>query len=159
VSRRAYLAVGRLISPLFILGLNLYTILTGRQRVRVLVVNERDEVLLIRGVISDGKWTLPGGGMERHETAVAAARRELREETGIDANEDDFHYLTTLARPDIDVTYKAPLFLLKVKHSMLPKRPVNKWEIAAIGWFKRTALPAPLALLAQVALTTYSSSV
>src|SRR5687768_4815923 len=44
------------------------------------------------------QWTLPGGSVEPHERVTAAARREVREETGIELAEP----LTTvawLARP------------------------------------------------------------
>jgi 8-oxo-dGTP pyrophosphatase MutT (NUDIX family) len=155
VNRRVYLTIGRMLSPLFIIGLRIYTFLTRTQRVRVLVVSEHGEVLLVQGVISDGEWTLPGGGIGRGELAQAAARRELYEETGIEANEEDFHYLETLKRPDIKVPFKIPLFLLRVNHSALPRKPANQWEIAAIGWYQPSDLPTPLAILVGVALKRY----
>ena len=49
------------------------------------VVLRGDAVLLIRRARPPGvgQWSLPGGGQELGETAEAAARRELREETGL----------------------------------------------------------------------------
>ncbi len=55
-------------------------------RVGVGVILRRgDEVLLVRRgrPPARGAWSLPGGGQELGETAEAAARRELLEETGL----------------------------------------------------------------------------
>ena len=51
------------------------------------VCMRNDAVLLIRRRTSPrlGEWSLPGGRIEPGETAVAAALRELREETGVEA--------------------------------------------------------------------------
>lgn len=50
--------------------------------VRGLVRDEAGQVLLVRHSYVDG-WYMPGGGVERSETAVTAITRELDEEAGI----------------------------------------------------------------------------
>lgn len=153
--RQLYHVLGRTISPLFILFLRLFTLLTGTERTRVLVINEKNEVLLVKGVISDGRWSLPGGGIARGEKPVAAARRELHEETGISVPEKEFRYLKTIEKTDAKVSYRSPLYLLHTKRSALPAKPVNPWEISHIGWFQMNHLPTPLAPITEVALRTY----
>ncbi len=50
--------------------------------VRALVVRG-DEVLLIRHRSGAKPWSLPGGGVEKHERMAEAARREAFEESGV----------------------------------------------------------------------------
>lgn len=49
---------------------------------RVLAIDMGGRVLLIRHSYGSGQWMPPGGGIGRGEEPLAAARRELREETG-----------------------------------------------------------------------------
>jgi 8-oxo-dGTP diphosphatase len=84
------------------------------QRIRVAAaVIEADRILLVAHQFPNGPraWLLPGGGVELGETLVEAATREIREETGLEAEIGrllfwheffDWRYtlqLTFLARP------------------------------------------------------------
>jgi 8-oxo-dGTP pyrophosphatase MutT (NUDIX family) len=57
----------------------------ARRSARVLVVDGRDRLLLVRARFPDGShgWFTPGGGVEPGETLAEAAAREAFEETGL----------------------------------------------------------------------------
>lgn len=44
---------------------------------------DRTKVLLVQHSYNNGKWSLPGGGLEPGEDAIATGKRELNEETGL----------------------------------------------------------------------------
>lgn len=50
--------------------------------VKVIVMNQQDQVLLLRKANSD-QWDIPGGGMWTTEQPHIAAAREVKEETGL----------------------------------------------------------------------------
>ena len=57
-------------------------IVHNSRRVRVVVLAE-DQILLQRTSVGAQKWSIPGGGVERHETDEQAVVRELAEEVGL----------------------------------------------------------------------------
>jgi len=102
--------------------------------VRGVVVNGQGEVLLVEHTYVAG-WHLPGGGVERNESAEAALARELVEEAGV-----------RLAGPAIAVPRflggdgRMASHLFKVE-LWEPCEPTARGEILARGWFYPDALP------------------
>ena len=59
-----------------------------RPAARLIVLNERDDILLLRLEGNGGPlWITPGGGLQIGETYEQAALRELEEETGIEVDQ------------------------------------------------------------------------
>jgi ADP-ribose pyrophosphatase YjhB (NUDIX family) len=104
--------------------------------VRAVVTDEAGKVLLIEHTYIKG-WSLPGGGVERGETAETAVVRELAEEAGVRA----------LSRPRLvsahsnEVLHPGDHVLVYRVDAWEPCASDAAGEIHAVGWFPLDALP------------------
>ena len=62
------------------------------------IFDDQGRLLCVRHNYGDGRWSLPGGGIEDGETVVAGLRREVREETGLEVEPD--RLITSYSRPE-----------------------------------------------------------
>ena len=105
--------------------------------VRVVVLDARG-IFLVRHTYVPG-WYLPGGGVDRGESAETAAARELREEGGIHCLERPvLHGFYRNGRRDHVACYVVRAFETAEPKDAPTK---NSWEIAETGWFAPGALP------------------
>ena len=58
--------------------------------VGALIFNAKNEVLMIRTQKWSGLWGIPGGKIKRGESSLAALRREIKEETGLNITDIKF---------------------------------------------------------------------
>jgi 8-oxo-dGTP pyrophosphatase MutT (NUDIX family) len=104
--------------------------------VRGLVVDGEGKVLLIKHTYTPG-WYMPGGGIERGETAEQALERELKEEAGVTMNGRakllSFHSNEMLFRGDHVLIYRVERYEIG--------RPSQRGEIEEIAWFSPDDLP------------------
>lgn len=109
----------------------------------VLVTREaRPRVLLIRRGKDPfaGTWALPGGFVNEDETLVAAARRELEEETGTTVGE--LEQLYTAGDPGRDPRgwTISVVYLCRVDADQLKPKAAD--DAAEVGWFRLDRPPS-----------------
>lgn len=105
----------------------------SNHRARVLVISG-DKVLLVRGILSSGNWSLPGGGVKRKENIKQTAARELYEETKVEVDANDLKKLSSFEHNSKKLKYSVSLFWIQLDHLVEPQK--RNLEIADAGWFK-----------------------
>ncbi|HUS26150.1 MAG TPA: NUDIX hydrolase [Nevskiaceae bacterium] len=109
----------------------LFLYLQGSQRTRIVLVCDGD-VLAIRGWLSDGKWSLPGGGIKRGERITRAAIRELHEETGLTLTQSSLRFLCKGESRQHGWQFTIHCFVVELQHKPVLKR--QRHEIADMQW-------------------------
>ena len=112
--------------------------------VALVTVEPKPRVLLIRRKADPfaGRWALPGGFVDENERLIDAARRELKEETGLD--QADLEQLHTFGDPGRDPRgwTVSVVFLARVPPDVLEATAGD--DAAEVGWFPLSD-PPPLA--------------
>jgi 8-oxo-dGTP pyrophosphatase MutT (NUDIX family) len=139
-----------------------------RPAARILLVDGRGRTLLFRFVPEDGRppfWVTPGGAVDPGESYPEAARRELREEVGLDRDcgpEVARRLVEFLTLEGVEVEADERYFRVDIDscdvdpagHTPLERRVMTQWR-----WFERAELAAhaepifPVDLAAMLAAT------
>jgi len=117
-----------------------------RVGIGVMIQNKKGEVLLglRQGSHGAGEWSFPGGHLEFGETVFETAKREVKEETGLDVNKfeliavvDELRYIKTDNKHYLNIGVKA-VYQGGEPKVMEPEK-YKEW-----GWFSLNDLPEKL---------------
>lgn len=111
----------------------------------VLVENDKGQVLLQKRS-DNGQWCVPGGGLEPIETFEEAAKRELREEVGIEVSDLELFGIYSgqdrlITYPNQDVVYSlSVIFVTKTYTGQISD---EDWEVLEHRFFTKEEILDP----------------
>jgi 8-oxo-dGTP pyrophosphatase MutT (NUDIX family) len=156
--KKLWLIIGRIAYWFVFPLLAIYLRIGSRTR---LVLKHDDCILVVKGWLGSGKWSLPGGGLHRGEDPIVGVIRELCEETGIVLKEDQFRPGDKAILKQGIVKFRYYRFFVQI--SQRPLLRPQKWEIQEIAWLRVSSLDtsnADQSLLDTVrAFNTHATSV
>lgn len=126
-----------------------------QRRVRVLVLNEKDEVLLVRSWFGHQRWSLPGGGIRRTETPAVAGAREVFEETGVTIDERHVSYLGEFQNGDSSAPFIVDCQVIKIEKQPAHIAARRRLEMLDVAWFSMEHLPSRRSRTVDEALKLY----
>lgn len=98
----------------------------------VLVRDDHGRLLVVRTTYLGPGWMLPGGRVERDETPERAARRETREETGIEVDVERLLLVDAHRRGVVSFVFEG--------RTVGGELDPQLGEIAEVGWLSREEL-------------------
>ena len=107
-------------------------IVTKERKPRVLLIRRKHEPFA-------GTWAIPGGFVDMDEPLDAAARRELREETGVEAGE--LTQLHTFGDPGRDPRGRTISVAYVARLDAASVQPAAADDAAEVAWFPLDAPP------------------
>lgn len=125
----------------------------------VLIQNEKGEVLLgkRKGSHAEGDWCFPGGKLDFGETLFECARREVKEETGLDVTDcelisvyDQFEHIESSGYQWVNIGILA-------KYEGGEPKVMEPEKFEEMKWFALDNLPTPLYATSVVILENYKS--
>lgn len=110
------------------------------------IITRAEQILLVRrrNVHGAGTWSTPGGHLEFGESPQDCARRETREETGVEIGELRFRAITNDLFASVGKHYIS--IWMEADYLSGEAYVAAEYESDAIGWFRLDALPQPLFL-------------
>ncbi len=108
-------------------------IVTRERQPRVLLIRRKHDPFA-------GMWALPGGFVDMDERLEAAARRELREETGVDVAEVE--QLHTFGDPGRDPRGRTISVVYLARLNPADVKPQAADDAAEVGWHPLARPPA-----------------
>ena len=104
--------------------------------VGALVVNEKGEVLIVRSHKWGNKYTVPGGHIELGERAEDAIRREVKEETGLEAEPVELLIVQQAIYPEHFHKHEHYIFMDYVLKAKSSKVELDGRELQDYVWVK-----------------------
>ena len=126
--RAAFRVVACVMSLVFKLG-------PKKDRVRVIVYRDDDDILLVKSRFSRQKWALPGGGVNRNESYEQAAAREVLEEVGLKI--DNLRYLGKTNSHESYAKFSVRVFAAHTSDYAIK----CNFEIMETRWLNREYIP------------------
>lgn len=109
----------------------------------IVIANPQGEILLIKRSRNPKKnyWDIPGGFINAEETAEEAAKREAKEETGIQFSQLQFLGTYVLKYPHKGITHDVICIVYSAKLVQSPPVFTNSAESSQIKFFPPNKIP------------------
>lgn len=129
--------------------------------VGVFIVNDEGKVFLTKrskhATNEWGTWEIPGGKVHFGETLQNAAKREVKEEYGVDIEITEQFPAQNHLIPEEKQHWVPTTFLCKIIGNKKP-RIMEPDRCDEIGWFSFDKLPFPLSIITKIDIAHYKKT-